>query len=54
MSEKHARHPTRPIYPMPDDIRSAPLMHGLLEAYQQRPAYQQNDYLGWIALAKCQ
>jgi uncharacterized protein YdeI (YjbR/CyaY-like superfamily) len=24
----------------------------LLAAYRQRPAYQQNDYLGWINRAK--
>ena len=27
---------------------------GLMEAYQERPAYQQNDYVGWINRAKRQ
>jgi uncharacterized protein YdeI (YjbR/CyaY-like superfamily) len=25
---------------------------GLMDAYRARPAYQQNDYLGWIERAK--
>ena len=25
---------------------------GLLAVYRQRPAYQQNDYIGWILQAK--
>jgi len=25
---------------------------GLMEAYQNRPAYQQNDYIGWITRAR--
>jgi uncharacterized protein YdeI (YjbR/CyaY-like superfamily) len=54
MREEQARRLKRPIYPMPDFIQSALLKHGLLEAYQKRPAYQQNDYIGWIAHAKQQ
>ena len=54
MREEQARHLKRPIYPMPDFLHSALLTHGLLEAYQQRPAYQQNDYIGWITRAKHQ
>lgn len=42
---------TRARHVMPDDIRRALERRGLLEAYHQRPAYQQNDYLGWIARA---
>jgi len=37
---------------MPSDIKQALTQHGLMDAYQSRPAYQQNDYLGWIARAK--
>jgi len=37
---------------MPDCIHSALLKQRLLEAYQKRPAYQQNDYIGWITRAK--
>ena len=54
MREEQARHLKRPIYPLPDFIQSALLKHGLLEAYQKRPAYQQNEYIGWITRAKQQ
>ena len=37
---------------MPDDIREELTRRGLFEAYLARPAYQQNDYLAWIARAK--
>jgi uncharacterized protein YdeI (YjbR/CyaY-like superfamily) len=42
----------REINSMPDDIRSLLDERGLTAAYNARPAYQQNDYLGWIARAK--
>lgn len=34
--------------PMPADVRAALEQGGLLAAYKQHPAYQQNDYIGWI------
>ena len=37
---------------MPDDVRQALAQRGLTDAYAQRPAYQQNDYVGWIVRAK--
>ncbi len=43
---------TRPIHQMPDDVREALVGRGVMPAYRARPAYQQNDYLGWIAGAK--
>ena len=43
---------TRVIHPMPDQVREALEARGLLEVYQARPAYQQNDYLGWIERAQ--
>ena len=43
---------SRPLHPMPDFVLEALNEHGLYEAYRSRPAYQQNDYLGWIARAK--
>ena len=43
---------TRPKYLMPDFIRKAILERGLMEIYPSRPEYQQNDYIGWISLAK--
>jgi uncharacterized protein YdeI (YjbR/CyaY-like superfamily) len=43
---KRARHP------MPDAIRESIETRGLMAEYHQRPAYQQNDYVGWITGAK--
>lgn len=42
----------REIQEMPDDVRLLLESRGLLDDYRARPAYQQNDYLGWIARAK--
>ena len=42
----------RPRHPLPEFVRRALDDHGLMEAYRLRPAYQQNDYLGWISRAK--
>ncbi|UVK40518.1 YdeI/OmpD-associated family protein [Mesorhizobium sp. AR10] len=42
----------RALNPMPDDIRTALAERGLMLAYEARPDYQKNDYLGWIARAK--
>lgn len=33
-------------------IKNALTNRGLMEAYRARPAYQQNDYIGWILQAK--
>ena len=44
----------RSRYPMPDFIKKALEEHGLMKAYRERPAYQQNDYIGWINRAKRQ
>ncbi len=41
-----------PRLPMPDVVRAALEAGGLLSAYESRPAYQRNDYLGWIMRAK--
>jgi uncharacterized protein YdeI (YjbR/CyaY-like superfamily) len=43
---------TRPINPMPAFVREALEAKGLVAAYEARPPYQRNDYLGWIARAK--
>lgn len=42
----------RPRYPMPADVRRALDERGLLDAYRDRPPYQQNDYIGWITRAR--
>jgi len=49
---KKKRSLTRAKHPMPPAIRRALSERGVLAAYRARPAYQQNDYLGWIAQAK--
>ena len=38
--------------PMPAKVRAALEGRGLLAKFQQRPPYQQNDYLRWIARAR--
>jgi uncharacterized protein YdeI (YjbR/CyaY-like superfamily) len=44
--------PARPRYPMPEFIREALETRGMMDAYQARPPYQRNDYIGWITRAK--
>jgi uncharacterized protein YdeI (YjbR/CyaY-like superfamily) len=43
---------TRDIHEMPDDIRYALTEHNVMQAYRDRPPYQQNDYVGWITRSK--
>ena len=38
--------------PVPDDITALLAERRLRDAYDQRPAYQRNDYLGWIGRAR--
>jgi uncharacterized protein YdeI (YjbR/CyaY-like superfamily) len=42
----------RDIQAMPADVKQKLKARGLTRAYDARPPYQQNDYLGWIARAK--
>jgi uncharacterized protein YdeI (YjbR/CyaY-like superfamily) len=42
----------RAVNPMPEDIRQRMEAEKVLAAYRFRPAYQQNDYIGWINRAK--
>lgn len=42
----------RPIHPMPEFVKQALEERGLMDEYRNRPAYQQNDYIGWINRAK--
>ncbi|WP_417309453.1 YdeI/OmpD-associated family protein [Devosia sp.] len=42
----------RPLQPMPQDIAERLEADGLRQKFDSRPAYQRNDYLGWIARAK--
>ena len=39
---------------MPDFVKRALKRRGLVAEYEARPAYQQNDYIGWISKAKLQ
>jgi uncharacterized protein YdeI (YjbR/CyaY-like superfamily) len=43
---------TRNRHKMPDYIREALNERKLMDAYHDRPDYQQNDYIGWITRAK--
>ncbi len=37
---------------MPGFVRKALERRGLMAAYRERPAYQRNDYVGWVVRAK--
>jgi len=39
---------------MPGFVRNAVKARGLMAAFRERPAYQQNDYIGWINRVKRQ
>lgn len=52
MSETDFSNLTRPIHPIPEFVMDALTGSGLLSAYRERPAYQQNDYIGWINRAR--
>lgn len=54
MSERQPTRLKRPRYKMPAFIRQALVQGKLMDAYRNRPAYQQNDYIGWITRAKRQ
>jgi hypothetical protein len=42
----------RPRHKMPAGVKAALSERGVLAAYNARPAYQRNDYLGWIAMGE--
>lgn len=43
--------PNKAAQPMPGNVKGALAKAKLLETFQERPQYQQTDYLKWIALA---
>ena len=43
---------SRPIQPVPTDVREALVQKDLLEVYRKRPPYQHNDYRAWISRAR--
>lgn len=42
----------RKLNVLPRPVRRALNSRGLMKAYRERPPYQRNDYLGWIAAAR--
>lgn len=52
ISETEAKKLKRPVNPMPEDIEKTLKKRNLITAYKRRPAYQKNDYIGWITKAK--
>lgn len=38
--------------PMPEFVKKALIKSSLMDSFNERPAYQQNDYIGWINRAK--
>ena len=52
MSEHSTSRLKRPLHAMPDEVRQALEERQLMAAYEARPAYQRNDYLGWITRAQ--
>lgn len=42
----------REIYEVPDWVINAIKERGVAEKFRMRPAYQQNDYVGWITRPK--
>lgn len=50
--KKAAPRDQRPRYEMPADVAQSLNREGLTEAYEARPPYQRNDYIGWIIRAK--
>lgn len=52
MKESKPASPRRSRHPMPADVEAALDGAGLVKAYEARPPYQRNDYIGWIDAAK--
>lgn len=52
ITQPEANKLSRTIYPIPDFITTALKESGLEKQYRLRPAYQRNDYVGWITRAK--
>lgn len=42
----------RNINPVPTFVQEALEINDLIQDFENRPAYQQNDYIGWINQAK--
>ena len=47
-----AKRSPHPVHVMPEDVRNRLIASRLWDAYEGRPYYQRNDYIGWILDAK--
>lgn len=54
VAEKRKAPSRRPRHPIPEDVKAAITNQNLNTQYAARPAYQRNDYIGWIIQAKRQ
>ncbi len=52
MAHSSKSHLTRAINPIPEFVLDALEHRSLMSSYRERPAYQQNDYIGWINSAR--
>ncbi len=52
MTQSNRANLTRAIHTIPTFVSDALNERSLMAAYRKRPAYQQNDYIGWINSAK--
>lgn len=52
INQSKTDHLSRPLNPIPDYVKNALDERDLWDAFHSRPAYQQNDYIGWITRAK--
>lgn len=52
MAENRSSGLKRTLNPMPVEVREALERRELVGAFDARPPYQRNDYLGWISRAK--
>lgn len=52
MAETRSSGLKRDLNPMPVEVREALERRELVDAFEARPPYQRNDYLGWISRAK--
>jgi len=50
--DQQLHHMRRERYSMPDFLLEALRKANLFDAYNARPPYQKNDYIGWIIRAK--
>lgn len=52
ISKTEEKNLARSIHPLPLFVEKALLQNSVVPEYKSRPAYQKNDYIGWISGAK--